>query len=73
MNEELKQLIEYRNEAENDLERLEEELNTFEHLHPEDHQDFEEWNDLFEEVNEAVNHVAYLNSWIESYEGGYEN
>ncbi len=73
MNEELERLIEDRNQAEDDLEHLEEELNAFERLHPEDHQDFEEWNDLHNEVNEATNHVAYLNCWIESYEGGYEN
>ena len=68
MNEELSKLIEDRNQAEDDLECLEEELCAFERKHPEDHQDFKEWNDLYHEVNEQTNHVAYLNSWIESYE-----
>jgi len=72
MNEELERLIEERREAEQTLFELEEELNAFERAHPDDCEDFEEWNNLHAEVNEQANHVAYLNSWIESYELGYE-
>lgn len=70
MKEELERLIQDRNDAEDELEHLEEELSALEQA---EGCDSEEWESLHREVNEQANHVAYLYSWIESYEGGYED
>jgi len=65
---ELRRLIDDRNDAESDLESMYQELDALERADPENHEDSDEWNDLFHEVNEVVNHISYLSSCIDSIE-----
>lgn len=72
MNDELEKLIEDRNNSENEMIRLEEELADLERSLGADYEDSEEWNSLNDECNELNNWVSYLNACISSIQGGYE-
>lgn len=68
--EELERLYSDRRDAESDLEHLYEELKIIERENPDDHEDMDEWNDLFHEVNELENDISYLSDCIEDIELG---
>lgn len=69
MKTEIERLYEDRSQAEQELFELEEELNAHEREYGHDN---DEWESLHHEVNEKENEVAYINSWIQSHEQGYE-
>ena len=66
MKDSLERLYQDRDEAEQAVHDLGEELLNYE-------EDSDEWCDLFHELTEAENHVSYIQTWIESIEGGYED
>jgi uncharacterized protein YfcZ (UPF0381/DUF406 family) len=65
MKDSLERLYQDRDEAEQAVFDLEEELRNYE-------EDSDEWCDVYHELTEAENHAAYIQAWIESIEGGYE-
>lgn len=67
MTDEKQKLIEDRNQAEDDLLRVEEEMHVFENTH-EDAESHEEWNELHLEACELENWIKYLNACLEDYE-----
>jgi hypothetical protein len=64
--EELKRVIKDRDMAENDAHSLEQELSDFEFAHPDDYQDYDEWNNLDYEIRALENEAMYLTHVIES-------
>lgn len=69
MENELERLIEDRNSAEDEANRLEEYMTVIEREYPDSYEDHEEWNSLYHEVNELNNWAAYLTSCIEDLAG----
>ena len=65
MKDSLESLYKDRDEAEQAVFDLEEEIRGLE-------EESDEWCSIFHELTEAENNVAYIQSWIESIEGGYE-
>jgi hypothetical protein len=65
MKDSLERLYRDRNEAEQAVFDIAEELRNYE-------EDSDEWCDIFHELTEAENSVDYIQSWIDSIESGYE-
>lgn len=65
MKDELERLYQDRNEAEQAVFDIAEELRNYE-------EDSDKWCTLFRELNEAENNVDYINAWISSIESGFE-
>jgi uncharacterized protein YfcZ (UPF0381/DUF406 family) len=65
MKDSLERLYQDRDEAEQLVFDLEEEIRNHE-------EESDEWCSLFHELTEAENNVSYIQAWITSHEGGYE-
>lgn len=66
MKDSLERLYQDRDEAEQAVHDLGEELLNYE-------EDSDEWCDLFHELTEAENNVSYIQAVIKSHEEGYED
>ena len=70
--EELARMIADRNMAEDDAERLTDEIISLERQYPDTFEEMEEYNALDREINNLNNEAMYLTSCIQSYEEGYD-